>query len=184
MNQKPCVIAIAAVSGGGMTTITKQLKDKLHNSKALYFDQYDSEDCPDNLLEWVEDGADYNKWNLTPLMEDIQILLKKTQQSPSYILLDYPFAYLNSRMGDYIDITVYIDTPLDVAMARRILRDYSDNPIDEVRNDLDFYLSHGRKAYLAMETVKDNSDIVINGNLSTEILVNQIIEEVRKRTYE
>lgn len=33
----PIVIAIAAVSGGGKTTITKLLNQKLHNSKTLFF---------------------------------------------------------------------------------------------------------------------------------------------------
>ena len=40
---RPFVISIAAVSGGGKTTIVRQLSEKLHNSKSLFFDNYDFE---------------------------------------------------------------------------------------------------------------------------------------------
>ncbi len=39
--QKPFIVAIAAVSGGGKTTMTTRLNDFLTNSKALYFDNYE-----------------------------------------------------------------------------------------------------------------------------------------------
>jgi uridine kinase len=107
----------------------------------------------------------------------MQLLLNN--QSLNYILLDYPFAYLNSEMREYIDMAIYIDTPLDIAMARRILRDFTKNPIDDVRDDLSNYLIRGRAAFLEMErTVKPNSDIVIDGSLPTALIVNKIIEEI------
>ncbi|ALA51870.1 hypothetical protein KHT88_11095 [Alkalihalobacillus clausii] len=168
MNRKPRVISIAAVSGGGKTTITNQLLKHLNKSIPLYFDDYEFEECPEDICKWVDEGADYNEWNLTPLIQDIKLLINEHTQSLNYILLDYPFAYLHNRMGEYIDFSIYIDTPLDIAMARRILRDFSESPIDDVRNDLTNYLSRGRTAYLEMErTVKPNSDIVIDGSLPT-----------------
>ena len=38
MNKKTKIITIAAVSGGGKTTVTENLTQKLTNSKALYID--------------------------------------------------------------------------------------------------------------------------------------------------
>lgn len=52
----PLVIAIAGVSGGGKTIIAKHLNEKLHNSKILYFDDYDF-DGPNDIIEWVDNGA-------------------------------------------------------------------------------------------------------------------------------
>jgi uridine kinase len=52
----PIVIAIATVSGGGKTTITSNLKGKLLNSKALFFDDYDF-DGPDDIIEWIDNGG-------------------------------------------------------------------------------------------------------------------------------
>ncbi|WP_163529881.1 hypothetical protein [Halobacillus ihumii] len=182
LDRRPKVISIAAVSGGGKTTVTKGLEEELHNVVSLFFDEYTFENSPEDLIEWVEKGADYNEWNLEPLILDVQHLLHYAEKPPTYILLDYPFSYKNKAMREFIDFSVYIDTSLDVAMVRRLLRDYPGDSILHVHNDLNFYLNHGRKGYLEMEkSIKPNSDFVINGDLSSEVIVNVIIDEMRNR---
>ncbi|NOU98546.1 hypothetical protein [Paenibacillus planticolens] len=81
-------------------------------------------------------------------------------------------------------MAIFIDTPLDIAMARRLLRDYTDNPITEVKNDLINYLSRGRNAYLEMnKSVKPSSDIAIKGELPTQLIINQLLEEIKLRGF-
>ena len=53
------VIAIAAVTAGGKTTIVNELKNQIANTKALYFDDYSFEGEVDNFYEWTKQGADY-----------------------------------------------------------------------------------------------------------------------------
>jgi uridine kinase len=183
INQRPKVITIAAVSGGGKTTITNQLNDKLINSTTLYFDDYDFKDCPEDIVDWVEKGANNNEWNHAPLVQDLRAHLNNENQTFNYILLDYPSAYLNSSMREYIDFTIYIDTPLDIAMARRIVRDFSGNPND-ILNDLSNYLFRGRTAYLEMiKSVKPDSDIVIDGSIPITDIVDKITKEIRNRDW-
>lgn len=183
--QKPLVIAIAAVSGGGKTTVTNRLTYTLGNSKALYFDEYEFEDLPDDLCEWVERGADYTEWNLSPLINDLQRLLLHHTPPLNYIILDYPFAYLHKEMSKFIDFAIFIDTPLDMAMARRIIRDFTDGSIENVREDMKIYLSQGRFAYLDMlRTTKPNSDFVIDGSLPLDSIIDAIVEEIKKRRLE
>lgn len=180
-NSIPPVIAIAAVSGGGKTTITRRLMEKLPHSAALYFDDYTFEDCPEEICEWVENGANYDEWKLAPLARDLQSLLQ-SQPPPSIVFLDYPFAYLNSAMRGYIDLSIFIDTPLDIALARRILRDFSDGSIDEVREDVTGYLQEGRMAYAEMlSAVKPNSDLIVDGSLPVDHIVERILDEVEAR---
>lgn len=180
MKRIPRVISIAAVSGGGKTATTLELGNQLNKTKALYFDDYEFEQSPDDICDWVERGADCNEWNIIPMINDVELLL--TDQSIHYIVLDYPFAYLHRGMRDYIDLAIYIDTPLDIAMARRILRDHGNGPIEDIRNDLTNYLLRARGAYINMEmTVKPSSDIVIEGTLPTGIIVERIIEIVKNR---
>ena len=172
------VIAIAAVSGGGKSTITNHLNKKLHTSKALFFDDYEF-DGPDDICDWVERGADYNEWELTPLINDLCSLLSNPVLSLDFILLDYPFAYKHSKMREYIDFTIFIDTPLDIAMARRIVRDFKGISSENIRKDLDTYLSCGRVAYLeALNSIKPNSDFIIDGSLSVDVIVNQIYKRI------
>ncbi|KUP23630.1 hypothetical protein [Paenibacillus sp. DMB5] len=47
---KPCVIAVAAVSGGGKTSAANALRERLTDAVALYFDDYDFEG-PDGFSE-------------------------------------------------------------------------------------------------------------------------------------
>ena len=180
MNKNTKVISVAAVSGGGKTTVTESLTHKLMNSKALYFDSYNFDNCPADICKWIDDGANYNEWVLTPLIKDIQHLIRDS--NVDYIILDYPFAYLNSEMRKFIDVTIFIDTPLDIAMARRILRDFKEGTIDEIHNDLEHYMTYARKAYLeAIHTVKPNSDIILDGSLSVSEIINHAVEELGRR---
>ena len=173
--KSPCVIAIGSVSGGGKTTAVTQLLAKLPNSKALLFDDYEFAG-PDDVLEWLDRGTDYEEWNLTPLLKD----LEKLRSEPlDYILLDYPFAYQHSLISKFIDFAVFIDTPLDIALTRRMTRDFKSSSTEEILLQMEHYATHGRKAYLEMlKTIKPNSDLIVDGALSTTNITNLIIENI------
>ena len=180
MSVKPKVISIAAVSGGGKTSVTNALSDRLANSRKLFFDDYIFHESPDDLIQWVDEGADYNEWNLDPLMKDIHFLLT-LKEPTAYIVIDYPFAYKNNDLKSLIDISIYIDTPLDVAMGRRILRDFTyENSASDIQENIRFYLDSGRRSYLEMEkTIKPESDLVIDGTLPVERIVDLIVDRLR-----
>ncbi|REJ10979.1 hypothetical protein [Halobacillus trueperi] len=167
----PMVIAVAAVSGGGKTTITEKLKERLPGAEALFFDTYEFEGAPENITEWVEKGPDYNQWNLDPLIQDIQ-----STKSASFLILDYPFSYKHDKLKVWIDYSVYIHTPLDIAMARRLLRDGEGL---SVKGELTYYLNDGREAYVEMlQSIKPDADLVVDGTLSVENIVEHIIKNL------
>ncbi|MET1171132.1 hypothetical protein [Paenibacillus amylolyticus] len=180
MKHQPYIFAVSAVSGGGKTTMTNRLSELMKNSKALYFDDYEFEGEPEDICKWVEDGSDSNQWNLLPLIRDIQSLMNEPELD--YIILDYPFAYSHNEMSNYINLSIFVDTPLDIAIARRILRDYTEHNIEEIKNDMMNYINSGRLAYLGMlQTTKPNSDIIIDGTLGLEEIVKRIIRSVEER---
>lgn len=169
------IISIAAVTAGGKTTVVNKLKEKLDNVCTLYFDDYTFEGEVDDFYQWVLDGADYNVWNLTPLEEDI--IKIKDSGKYEYLILDYPFAYCNEQIKKYIDKAIFIDTPLDIALARRILRDMSKASGDEIRIDLEFYMKYARIAFVQMQKdVLPSSDYVVDGTLSVDELVEKILK--------
>lgn len=171
------IISVAAVTAGGKTTIVNELKKRLRNSQSLHFDNYTFEGEVDNFFQWVLDGANYHVWNLTPLENDI--LKIKSAGICEYLILDYPFAYCHDTIKPYIDTAFFIDTPLDVALVRRILRDMSDAAADEIRNDLETYLKYARIAFIQMQKdILPSSDYVIDGTLSIEEIVNQIVAQM------
>lgn len=172
---KPFVISIAAVSGGGKTTIVKQLNEKLYNSKALFFDNYDLEG-PGDIISWVDNGANYDKWDLTPFLKELEILLS---EQLDFIILDYPFAYKHSLISRFIDLTVFIDTPLDVALARRLTRDFRDSTSQHILFEIDNYVLLGRRGYLEMlKTIKPNSDMIVDGTLPVLEIAKTICERI------
>ncbi|MGG1515727.1 hypothetical protein ABE504_09965 [Paenibacillus oryzisoli] len=176
---KPFVAAVAAVSGGGKTTVVRALQKKLACSQALYFDNYEF-DSPEDICAWVERGANMKEWGLTPLVEDLQNVLSGKGRAVDYVFLDYPFAYLHDDMSGCIDLAVFIDTPLDVAMARRILREYKNSSIDRAITDASHYLTRGRRAYEEMlVTVKPSSDFIIDGCLPVQDIVNEVVAQIQ-----
>ena len=159
---KPKVVAIAAVTAGGKTTLVNEIKKRLPNVLSLHFDDYSFDGEVEDFAKWVEDGADYSVWNLSPMVEDVRRI--KQSADCEYLLLDYPFAYLQEQMRGYIDCAVFIDTPLDVSLARRILRDMKNADGAEIRCEMEMYLSRARAAYLQMlKDVLPTSDYVIDG---------------------
>ncbi len=172
------MITIASVSGGGKTAVTEELRKRLSTSEALYFDEYDFEGAPDDLVKWVEEGPDYNQWNLESLKADLESFLER-EEPPAYIIIDYPFSYKNDKLKDFIDLSIYIATPLDIAMARRILREHPKKTSIEINDELDYYLKFGRGAYLEMENaIKLNSDFIVDGTLKIIDIVDAILNKI------
>jgi uridine kinase len=178
MINKVVTIAVSGVTAGGKTTIINELKKKIKSAKSLHFDDYDLEGEVENFHQWVINGADYNVWNLEPLKEDI--LKFKEDNEVQYILLDYPFAYKNDLIKPFIDCAIFIDTPLDIAMARRVLRDMYNATGDEIRGDIKFYLKYARIAYEEMlNTILPNSDYVVDGSMQLDEIIEQIMNIIK-----
>ena len=169
------IIAIGAVTAGGKTTVVKAIKDRLPRTAALHFDAYAFEGGVEDFNEWVSKGADYNVWDLSPLIADVEKIIHSGEYD--YLLLDYPFAYQNKQMEDYIDCCIFIDTPLDIAMARRVIRDMKSTSADDICNEMDAYLKYARIAYVQMLTdVLPMSDYVIDGANDLETIINETME--------
>ncbi len=167
------VIALAAVTAGGKTTTVNEIKKQLSNVQTLHFDDYVFEGEVDDFYQWTLDGANYNVWNLEPLEKDI--LTIKNSGICDYLILDYPFAYCHEQ------IKKYIDTPLDIALARWILRDMGNASGEEIRNHLMGYLKYARMAFVQMQKdILPSSDYVIDGTMSTEYIAGEIINIILK----
>jgi uridine kinase len=89
----------------------------------------------------------------------------------------------HSDSGKYFDCIVFIDTPLDVAMARRLVRDLTfanvENATDTVANvkaETEAYLSGARRIYTSfVERVKPNCDLVLDGTLTLDELASAVV---------
>lgn len=168
-------IAFASISAGGKTTIVNELKRQLPKSKSLHFDDYSFEGEVDDYYGWTIQGADYGVWNLNPLKKDILDI--KGNNECDYLLLDYPFAYCHKTISEFIDYAFFIDTPLDIAMARRVLRDMKEATGEEIRKDMETYLKYARVAYIQMlKDILPSSDYVIDGTKELKDKTDEILK--------
>ncbi len=171
------IIAIGAVTAGGKTTVVNAVKERIPGTASLHFDDYSFEGEVEDFSRWLSEGADVHVWDLSPLKADIDRLI----QSGKYdrLLLDYPFAYEHRMIKDYIDCCIFIDTPLDIALARRILRDNVQSSADEIRVEMDTYLKYARKAYILMQEEQvASADHIIDGAKSLDDIINEVTEIV------
>ncbi|WP_165921084.1 nucleoside/nucleotide kinase family protein [Paenibacillus albiflavus] len=205
---KPLVVGISGYSGVGKSTIIYELSKILGPSViCLFFDDYVSRsDFPVNIKDWIQDGANPNVIKTPILREHLKALVQgrsviapisngwakehldresiRTINPGKIILLEEPFGREREEIKDLIDIVIYLDVPLEIALARRIL---DLNKSQELRNDpmvlinlLDHflieYLYNGvRDMYFEIgNKIKNNCDTVIN---ATQELA-QIIEDI------
>lgn len=175
----PFIFSINAISGGGKTTTIRALQKRLPNSKALYFDDrnYDSDSGIDDIVKWIEVGADFNLWDLTLLADDIE---KLKHENLDFIIMDYPCGYRQKQIAPYLNYSIFIDVPLDIALARRIIRDYTEEgSTKEISEEMQFYLERGRNAYLyGLNDVREKADFLVDGSLQLEMIVECIAEKV------
>ena len=186
---KPYIISIAAPSGGGKTTVVGELKNRLANSAVLFWDDFGDEVDPSRD---INDVHDYNEWNTKPVAAVIERLLSEPYD---YIILDYPFGYMNDCVAKYIDLAVFINTPLDIALARRIIRDYTSRStesdfgladvdavsLEAIDKELRDYLSRSRPTYARFtDAHKPASDLVVDGTKSPEEIAKIIIDFIWK----
>jgi uridine kinase len=73
------VIAINGASGSGKSTLTKALVQELGSAVPMFFDDYSprivpSSKYPDDITQWINDGADPDEWETPQLVEDLQVL--------------------------------------------------------------------------------------------------------------
>ena len=173
------IIAIGAVTAGGKTTLVNAIKDKLTRTASLHFDDYSFDGEVNDFYKWVSDGANYNVWDLSPLKADIEKIINSDRYD--YLLLDYPFAYQNKMIKDYLDCYIFIDTPLDIALARKVLRDMKESSADDIRYEMDVYLKYARIAYVQMlQDILPISDYVIDGTKELKIIINEAVEIILK----
>lgn len=204
------VVAVSSVSGGGKTTLVKKTAEWL-NASWLLFDEYKTvSHYPKDVRKWVDDGADVDEWKTPQFARDVAALKRgATVPSPrdgrivepsEYILIEEPMGRARAEMAPHIDFVAVIDTPLEIALCRGVMRDAShwlvEDPEDAskkqlvdsqkglwdyLRGYLGYYLYVLREFYIAVyEQAAATCDLVLDGTLTPDELAEQLVAAVKK----
>ena len=210
-NSPNYVIAVSSVSGGGKTTLVKRTADFLGGT-TLFFDDYASvSEKPPDIRKWVNNGADVNEWKTPQFAQDLAALRRGDSiVSPvdgasilpsEFIVIEEPMGRERAEMATLIDFVAVIDTPLEIALTRRLLRDLGPISVENIekatkeqlaegfvqivtylKDYLSGYLDAGRDLYIAVqEQAKENCDLVLDGCLSVDELAQQLVTAVEDK---
>ena len=197
----PFIIAVAGMPGAGKSTLIRNSVQALGDADSLQFDDYTrGSDYPD-IPQWVAGGCDPNQWISPGLAEHLALLKRglkvhtpntdRVVEPRRFILLEEPFGRGRVALSRYIDMLVTIELPIDVALARRLLRDINSAKLvadaQAAREHVDSYcrrflFESRRELILAGQqwALKD-CDLVLDGTKPDAVLARQLVETVRER---
>lgn len=194
---RPRVIAIAAPMGGGKSALTQALATALNEQGTLAFDDYEtaSTQSVDALANWLAQGANFDMLEAPGLIKDLHHLRdggrisrrNSTQswQPNKYVLFEMPLGRSWSPAAGLIDHLIWIDVPLDLALARRVreivagmLREDTAGISQGVAWLRDYLMHYERVIHRVLtvqrERVQPCADLVLDGTRSVEMLVKQV----------
>ncbi len=179
------IIGISGISGSGKSRLTDQVALALgEDALILHQDNFyrDQTDVPfenrvsvnydepqsiefDLLFENVK-RLQKNENVKIPIYDfgkhtrsDKQLALKPTK----YLIVEGTMIYAHKALNDLIDLKLYVDTPMDIAIVRRMTRDIDER--DRSAKDIQAqYFNTVRKGmYKYTIAHKDEADIIISG---------------------
>jgi uridine kinase len=128
------VIAIAGPPGSGKTALIAALSYLLPDATVLFLDGFET---PPDLLSsaalahWLGAGARFDDFAVAGLAEALTALKAgrqahepvsgRTVPPAPLVLFEMPFGRAYAPTAQLIDFLVWLDTPLDIALARNVL---------------------------------------------------------------
>jgi len=182
------VIAVSGPSGAGKSTAVRNLVARLGDATALYFDDYEASSIYPDIAQWLANGADPNQFQTPQFSADLRAL--RAGKSARVIVLEEPCGRERAEIAALIDFVVCIELPLEIALARKLLRMLgfflAEQTPDAFAKHLQFflpwYIESGRELYRAVQQrVLRNCDLIADGMLPPEALANSIEEAIRSR---
>ena len=202
--QASYVIAVAAPPGAGKSTLIRLLAGRLPDATVIHFDHYEriTEQPIEKIRLWMENGADLNEVEIPGLAEDLQALkhgrsvrdprTRAEIRARKYVLFETQFGRQHAATGRHIDFLIWIDLPLDVALARKV-RQFAGEV--DARNQeeleafapwlhtyLDNYLAVvGGLLRIQRDTVGASADLIVDGESDPGALLLQVEQEILRR---
>jgi len=199
------VVAVAAPIGGGKTSLVKAIAGQLNHAAIIFFDHYEKMTglSAQDLEKWIDRGTNCHNFPVPGLADDLKKLkqgqsvfdpVAKTEIKPTrYIIFEMPMGREYPDTAGHIDLLVWIDLPLEVALARK-LKEYTGNFLARSGDPnprmfiswLDLYLENYLKVVrrvllIQQQKVGGSADIIIDGMSDIDSMARQAAGEIVAR---
>ena len=195
------IIGIAGPPGGGKTTLTNAMSRLFEDMSVIYFDHFQTvvHQSEEEMVAWIDSGADYNAFELPELVAGLASLKQgqstidpvtgNTIEATPIVFFETLFGRDHHATGQFIDCLIWLDTPLDIALARTI---YASNALFQTKiatspltkevsidlqeyfrwqnNYIKSYLNFVSKTLRIQQQVKSSADFILQGIDDAEVI--------------
>lgn len=197
------VVAVAGPTGAGKSSLVQGLVAQLGDACALHMDHYErmTREPIGDVLRWAERGADFDELKVPLLGEHLRALKagepvvepagRATIAPHKYIVFETQFGRAHRATGSLIDLLIWIDIPLELALARKLkafcaeaLRGEREprERLEWLDGYLASYLALVRRLLLVQAArVRPQADLVVDGSGALEPMVALAREQVLQR---
>lgn len=203
---EPYVIGVAGFSGSGKTSISQQIISELNQpwTVLLSFDNFYNPLTPEELKRAFANNFDFD----TPDSMDIDLVVEKltslkqgkkteipvysftqhtrtdktiTIYGANVIIIEGIYALYDKRLLDLMDIKVFVDTDLDVCLARRLTRDilYRGRDLEGALRQWEKFVKPN--AVASVTPTMQNADLVIPRGLENTTAIELMIRHIQKQ---
>ncbi|MEE9253661.1 MAG: AAA family ATPase [Pseudomonadales bacterium] len=212
------VIAISGPSGCGKTSLVKAVAERLGDATMLFFDDFPTDPPADGELWATKRDADFSLWatpefsaalaslksgnpvTLPDISASVGLDRSRETLPAKFVVVEEPFGRLRPETARSIDFAVFISTPLNVALARRLIRQMStierwaklatnekeratrlQGATSSFKSFLETYadwmhLSYGEQA----RQLGESSDLIVDGLRSVDDLATEVVNAVHQ----
>jgi uridine kinase len=114
---------LSGVPGSGKTTFMRLLQRDYGPAETVYYDRYHPGMTDEEINDWVARIGDPNEFALADLVAELtrQTQIRPGDGSGPLVLFETAFGRAHRATGAFIDFSIWIDTPLDIALSRASL---------------------------------------------------------------
>ena len=205
MNNKVIIIGIAGGSGSGKTRLVKNILTELSDTKttSIEIDSYYKDLSHLSFQEREKNNFDHpNSIEFELLYEHLkEILNNKKIETPLYnykehirdknnvktieeniqiILLEGIFALYDQKIRDLMEIKIFVDTPSDIRILRRIKRDINKRK-RTIESVVEQYNKTVRPMFIKhVKPTKEYADLIIPYGGKNKICIDTIVTKIKK----
>jgi uridine kinase len=190
------VVAVSGPTGSGKSALAQALVARLEDACALHMDDYErmTREPVAEVQRWAERGANFDELAV-PLLGEHLARLKAGQPvrdiAPrKYIVFETQFGRAHTATGGLIDLLIWIDLPLELALARK-LKAFAAGALGDANPRerlawLDAYLGNyltlvRRLLVLQAERVRPQAELVLDGSGALEPMAMRAQQYVLER---